>query len=240
MADQGKPLGTLTTTPAQNPTIKVVAIASEDKLDPQDKEVLCKAICYCNSNPKKGKSGQNLYQSCVSERLNELDKFLGHRSPWKPEISYDMQKTPPEPIMDKNILTKAHESIWGWIKKYWENDKGYSYEAGEGMIRRPDVIIVKDPTKPPTQDNIKNVVEIKFGDDEFSKTQQADYATIAGSASKVIKLDPKECECSSDEENGNATELSTAGAWAAGIAGAILYIISKGKTPSPRFPVPAW
>ncbi|ENX11992.1 hypothetical protein F895_03497 [Acinetobacter sp. CIP 64.2] len=46
MAEQGKPLGTLKTAPAQLQTIKVVAIGN-DQLDPQDKEVICKAICYC-------------------------------------------------------------------------------------------------------------------------------------------------------------------------------------------------
>ena len=29
---------------------------------------------------------------------------------------------------------------------------------GEGFVRRQDVVIVKDPTKPPTQDNIKDRV----------------------------------------------------------------------------------
>lgn len=238
MADQGKPQGTLTTAPAKLEVIKVVAIGNNE-LDPQDKEVICSAICYCDSNPKKGKGGQNLYQSCVTERLNQLDKMLGHRSPYKPEVNYDMHKNPPEPIMDKNILTKVHEYLPAWITKYWEKEKGYPYEAGEGMIRRPDVVIVKDPTKPPTQDNIKNVIEIKFGNDEFGEKQKRDYATIAGGESKVKQLDPEECNCG-DEQDGNATELSTAAAWAAGIAGALMYIFSKGKTPAPRFPIPAW
>ena len=211
MADQGKPLGTLTTTPAQNPTIKVVAIASEDKLDPQDKEVLCKAICYCNTTPNKGKAGNNQYQSCVSERLKELDRFLGHQSPYKPEVNYDMHKNPPEPVMDKGVLTKVHDYLPGWIKKYWEKDKGYPYEAGEGMIRRPDVIIVKDPTKPPTQDNIKQVVEIKFGADVFDRDTKEDYARIAGSEHKVKQLDADECDCGNSKD-GNATEVSTAAA----------------------------
>ena len=43
MADQGKPQGTLTT--SQLKTIKVVAIDST-ALDPKDKEILCRAICY--------------------------------------------------------------------------------------------------------------------------------------------------------------------------------------------------
>ena len=75
MAEQDKPQGKLITAPVQMQTIKVVAIGS-DQLDPQDKEVICKAICYCNAKPNKGKAGHNQYQSCVSERLKELDSFL--------------------------------------------------------------------------------------------------------------------------------------------------------------------
>ncbi|UUM28836.1 VRR-NUC domain-containing protein [Acinetobacter colistiniresistens] len=236
MAEQGKPLGTLKTAPAQLQTIKVVAIGN-DQLDPQDKEVICKAICYCDARPNKGKAGHNQYQSCVSERLKELDRFLGHHSPYKPEVNYDMHKNPPEPIMDKGILTKAHDYLPGWIKKYWEKDKGYPYEAGEGMVRRPDVVIVKDPTKPPTQDNIKQVVEIKFGTDDFGKTQKEEYAKIAGNRHKVKQLDANECDCGNQKDD-NASEVSTAAAWATAIAGTLLYFISRGKIPRPRFPLP--
>ena len=59
MADQGKPQGILTTGPSQNPTIKVVAIIS-DALDLQDKKVICKAICYCEVNPNKGKKKETI------------------------------------------------------------------------------------------------------------------------------------------------------------------------------------
>ena len=234
MADQGKPQGTLTT--SQLKTIKIVAIDST-ALDPKDKEILCSAICYCNYNPNKGKTQNNLYQSCVSERLKEMDEMMFNQSPYKPEITYDMHTDPPSPIMDKNILTKGHEYVWGWIKKNWLNDKGYEYEKGQGMSRRPDVVIVKAPNLPPTQDNIKHVVEIKFGNDEFGRRQQRDYAEIAGGEHKVKLLDADECDCGNSKDS-NATEVSTAGAWAAAIAGTLLYVLSRGKTPKPRFPLP--
>ncbi len=237
MADQGKPQGILTTTPAQNPTIKVVAIGN-DKLDPEDKKVLCSAICHCHYQPHKGKNDQNLYQSCVSARLKELDLFLGHRSPWKPELTYDMTESPPKPVTDKNIATKAHDYVWGWIKKNWLKDKGYEYEKGEGMTRRPDVVIVKDPTKPPTQDNIKYVVEIKLGDDEFGTEQRKSYAEVAGDKSKVKVLDPDSCECGNDDEDGKKSTVTEFVTWAAGIASA-LYSLRKGKIPKfPKFPSP--
>jgi hypothetical protein len=43
------------------------------------------------------------------------------------------------------------------------------------MVRRPDAVIVNDPTQPPTQGNIKKVVEIKF--QGMSLTQPRDVPT---------------------------------------------------------------
>jgi hypothetical protein len=236
MADQGKPQGTLTT--SQLKTIKVVAIDST-ALDPKDKEILCRAICYCNYNPNKGKKQNNLYQSCVSERLKEMDEMMFNQSPYKPEITYDMHTDPPSPIMDKNILTKGHEYVWGWIKKNWLNDKGYEYEKGQGMSRRPDVVIVKDPNLPPTQDNIKHVVEIKFGTDTFEKPQRDAYTEIAGDRTKVKVLDPDECGCNSDDDG----KKSTVTEWATAAVATLVALaqLRKGKIPKmPKFPSPAF
>ena len=235
MADQGKPQGTLTT--SQLKTIKIVAIDST-ALDPKDKEILCSAICYCNYNPNKGKTQNNLYQSCVSERLKEMDEMMFNQSPYKPEITYDMHTAPPEPIMNKNILTKGHEYVWGWIKKNWLNDKFYVYEKGQGMSRRPDVVIVKAPNLPPTQDNIKHVVEIKFGTDVFGPEQEKAYEQIAGDHKKVKVLDPDECGCSDDDgKKSTATEWATA---AIGTLAALMQL-RKGKIPKmPKFPSPAF
>ncbi|WP_445115003.1 VRR-NUC domain-containing protein [Acinetobacter sp. WZC-1] len=235
MADQGKPQGTLITSPLK--TTKVVAIDST-ALDPQDKKVICKAICYCNINPNKGKKGnRDQHQSCVSERLGALDQFLNHQSPYKAEVNYDMHRNPPAPIMEKGIITKVHPYLPGWIKKYWEEEKGYSFERGQGMVRRPDVVIVKDPTKPPTQDNIKHVVEIKFKD-KINHGQETDYPIIAGDKNKVKKLDPDECDCGNDDENGKTSTVFQFVTWAAAIVAAALQL-RKGQIPKlPRFPSP--
>jgi len=60
---------------------------------------------------------------------------------------------------------------------------------------------------------------------------------IAGAEHKVKLLDADECDCGNQKDS-NATEVSTAGAWAAAIAGTFLYILSRGKMPKPRFPLP--
>ena len=68
-----------------------------------------------------------------------------------------MTQTPPAPIMDSGVDTKGHDFVPGWIRKYWGSKPEHAptFKPGTGAIRRPDVVIVKDGSKPPTQDNIK-------------------------------------------------------------------------------------
>lgn len=72
------------------------------------------------------------------------------------------------------------------------------------MVKRPDVLVLQDPTKPPTQDNIKMIYEIKFGDDLFTEEQFTDYAEIAGDANKVTELNPcsgkNGCDCDQSQK----------------------------------------
>lgn len=37
------------------------------KLDPQDKNVLCSAICYCSGTPNISQDGKHLKQACVAQ-----------------------------------------------------------------------------------------------------------------------------------------------------------------------------
>ncbi len=80
---------------------------NKPELDFTDKKVLCSAICKCKSTPGIGKDGRSLKQSCVSGQLKALDGILKHRSPYKPEVNYDMTRQPPAPIMDRNVETKG-------------------------------------------------------------------------------------------------------------------------------------
>ncbi|WP_236086477.1 VRR-NUC domain-containing protein [Pseudomonas aeruginosa] len=99
----------------------------------------------------------------MARRLGELDEILQGRSRYKPEVSYDMTKNPPQPILDSQAGNSPHGWIPGWNSKYWDEDPEHPpFKPGKGMIRRPDLIIVQNPNRPPTQDNIKQVVEMKF------------------------------------------------------------------------------
>ena len=80
-----------------------------------------------------------------------------------------MTKFPPEPVMDSTVRTLGHKFLPAYIKKHM-NDY---FVSGVGQIRRPDIVIVHDATKPPTQENIKQIMEMKFPPDSLSEPQEA-------------------------------------------------------------------
>lgn len=208
----------------------------DPNLDPQDKMVLCSAVCYCSSTPNISQDGKNLKQNCVAQRLGELDEVLYGQSPYKPEVSYDMTKNPPQPILDSQTGSRAHGWIPGWIKKYWDDDPEHPpFKPGNGMIRRPDVVIVNAPKKPPTQDNIKQVVEMKFPPDPRNNEQLEDYAEIAGNKNKVVEMQSTDCDCSQESQKSKVPVEQLE--WAAAIARGAMLILTRGR--GPRAPIPA-
>ncbi|OBY88810.1 nuclease [Pseudomonas sp. AU11447] len=213
--------------------VKTPIRTGQPELDSQDKKVLCSAVCYCSATPNISQDGRNLKQACVAQRLGELDEVLQKRSPYKSEVSYDMTKNPPQPILDSQTGSSPHGWIPGWIRKYWDEDSEHPpFEANTGMIRRPDVVIVKDPSKPPTQDNIKQVVEMKFPPDPADKGQKDAYAEITGDEQKVVVLKSTECDCNQLEQE---TRVSTKElGWAAAAAGALMLIITRGRGRIPQ------
>jgi hypothetical protein len=215
-------------------TTTVVTI-NRPKVDGADKDVLCSAM------PGIGKDGRSLKQSCVSARLRGLDELLQHRSNYKPEVNYDMTQEPPAPIMDGEVATKGHDWLPGWISKWWDtrSEQGAQrprFKAGKGYIRRPDVVIVYDPTKPPVQANIKQVVEVKFPPDTRDAVQDAAYIRIAGDDTKLVLLEPSDCDCSQPQPKPPRIPVEQLGT-AASIAGLIYMLLTKRPPPGP---VPAF
>lgn len=169
-------------------TTTVVKI-NRPKIDPGDKKVLCSAMCKCDKTPTIAADGKRLKQNCVAVSFKALNGVLGN-SNYKQEINYNMTTQPPSPIMDSMITTLAHKWLPGYIEKYMPG-----FVANSGQIRRPDIVIVYDPTKPPTQDNIKQIVEMKFPPDTLSDPQRVAYQRIAGDKTKFVTLEPSDCDC---------------------------------------------
>jgi len=222
------PLATGPMSPAGSTT--VVKIATP-QLDASDKKVLCSAMCRCQNQPNIGVDGQSLKQVCVSGQLKALDAELFHRSEYKPEVTYDMTKRPPQPIMDRAVETKSRDLWPGWTKSLWPKDttRPTPYKPNRGYTRRPDVVIVKDPLKPPAQGNIKQVIELKFPGDGFRQGQREDYIVIAGDETKMVPLKLEDCDCNESEPKNPKIPVEQLGAVAA-ILG-IIYTAVMHKPP---------
>ncbi|WP_175810033.1 MULTISPECIES: VRR-NUC domain-containing protein [Burkholderia] len=174
--------------------------ASAARLSPKDREILCHTFCKCRQIGVATRAGSVQRQRCVQQRLdlaNEVSRVeTGAPTEYRPEQPYDMTTEPPSPIMDYDDPLEPHSSIRQWIRDVWPR-KGKAYQAGN--VRRPDVVIVNDPSRPPVQSNIKTVVEMKFPGDRYGPDQEDDYIEIAGGPSKFAHLGAAECGCGDDD-----------------------------------------
>ena len=98
----------------------------------------------------------------------------------------------------------------------------------------PDVIIVQNPNRPPTQDNIKQVVEMKFPPDPHNREQLEDYAAIAGNKNKIVEMKPSDCDCGQENQR-SKVPVEQVG-WAAAIAGGVMFVLTRGRSPRPMIP----
>ena len=208
-------------------------------MTPADKKVLCSALCQCDALHDGGKDGKQGKQGCVAGRLQALDQPLGHRSPYRQGISYDMTQSPPAPLMDSGTAAKGHPYLPGWLRMYRGTAPKHAppFKAGQGLIRRPDVVIVHDPSRPPTQDNIRQIVTMKFPPDTISTVQVDACRKIAGDRATLKILAPGECECERGEPeptgvNSPAEKLG----WAAAVAASIAFALTRERTPPPPTP----
>jgi hypothetical protein len=145
-----------------------------------------------------------------------------------------MTRKPPTPIMDSDIETKPHPWLPGHIDKHWEEDHNSPYLKGTGMVRRPDVIIVKDPNKPPTHDNIKQVVEIKFPPDKMDRAQEEAYTRIAGDETKLVVMGPDDCDCNQKDPDGSKIPVEQMGT-AVTLTGILYMLLTKRPSPVPVY-----
>ena len=177
-------------------------IGVPNKLRYIDQKALCSLACMCQHAPDISRSGQNLKQNCMARNLDTVNRIQPSKAYYKPEVSYDMTRRPPAPILESNPPAgqepQKHGSWLGWLSKYWNNpDVGRpKYRPGAKQIRRPDIIIVDDPLKSPVQSNIYQVVEVKFPGDSLHEDQEDDYKEIAGSSKRFVLLTVQDdCGC---------------------------------------------
>jgi hypothetical protein len=217
---------------------------SATRLSPKDRENLCRTFCKCRQIGVATRAGRVQRQRCVEMRLNAANELLkaatGVPTEYRPEQPYDMTEEPPAPIMNYEDPLEPHSSIPQWIRDVWP-DKGKRYQPGN--VRRPDVVIVNDPSQPPVQSNIKTVVEMKFPGDKYRPDQEDDYVEIAGSPAKFAHLGAAECGCGDDDgkretvSSKQAAPQSDLDELFGGISGALG---SPPLSPMPLPPIPAF
>jgi hypothetical protein len=118
-----------------------------------------------------------------------------------------MRANPPAPIMDDDAALEPHSNIRQWVRRVF-TDESKPYKTGD--VRRPDVVIVNDPSQAPVQSNIKLVVEMKFPPDRYGPGQQRDYIKIAGSSEKVVDIGPADCGCPDEDKKKKTASSSKA------------------------------
>lgn len=161
----------------------------------EDRSTLCLLFCCCNANPSISLVGAKLKQQCVADSLNQVDRDLGYQSRYKAEISYNMTADPPSPFMHRDSITGADttQPSTNWIGRIFSEILGF--KRASGMVRRPDVVVVNDPSIPPVQSNIAAIYEMKFPGDPEDPTQMTAYNKIMGGGRKATLLDEQNCDC---------------------------------------------
>jgi hypothetical protein len=177
-------------------TCKVGQEATDAARKKVDEKILCELFCCCLQS-----SGN---QACVAEALTTADRESGFKARYKAEVSYNMQHEPPKPMMEKDkngeLTTQPiQRGDFGHLsnRAKTEYDPALRRRAGgEGYrFRRPDVVVVKDPTKPPDKNNISQVIEMKFPGDSFSDGQEEDYRRIGGRSKLRLYQKDDPCKC---------------------------------------------
>lgn len=185
---------------------KTTVVGARKGLTAADKAMLCPVMCKCNGMGVWTRGGGRLLrQKCVKERIDfENERSVektGEKTPYIPEISYNMTTEPPSPIMSDDDPLVPHDNLLEYIRNSWPGKMaGYlaGKRAGKIQTRRPDVVVVNDPSQPPVQSNIRAVVEMKF-DDDFGLGQEDAYRRIAGDDDKYAPLDRADCGCGDEK-----------------------------------------
>ncbi len=109
----------------------------------------------------------------------------------KSEVGYDKAGK----VIDDKVIEKSREAAneaYNVAKSAGKSTKGVWAKAFFGateMHLRADVVVLKDPAKPPTKDNIKNVFDFKFNcskKGKMSPKQRRKYKKTLGQKPSII------------------------------------------------------
>ncbi|OXI88546.1 nuclease [Burkholderia sp. AU33423] len=198
---------------------QTTVVGARKGITQEDKAFLCRVMCDCGRIGVWTRGGGRLQrQKCVEQRVDaDNDRSVeatGQKTVYVPEVNYNMIAKPPSPIMSNDDPLEPHGDLLDYIRNSWPGKmKGYleGKRAGLDQTRRPDVVIVYDPSQPPEQSNIRAVIEMKF-EDQLTRGQASDYIKIAGDEAKYVPLKKAQCGCpdeDAEKEPARSTQRST-------------------------------
>lgn len=127
---------------------------------------------------------------------------------YKAEVCFDMKTVPPTPFLSTSL------SLPGSTSDPKRRHTLFPFPPGmtKGMLRRPDVIIVKnrnvrwpgqaglDHQKEQHSDNLERLVEVKFPGDRLEIDQENAYLKIAGNRARFSVLEINDCRDDDERE----------------------------------------
>ena len=166
--------------------------------DEIDRKALCELLCCCAKNAPERPSG------CVTAVLWDVEDKMQNGGYYKADAPYQSDGSLATSRTNPDRATRSKPS----------------------GSRIPDVVVVEDPSKPPTLDNIRRVYEMKIGDDDFTnvlgpdgKTQLNAFKDLFGNLlyqdqSGYSALTDQNCGCEDDDGEDGDGLLSRAKAHA--------------------------
>lgn len=184
--------------------------------DPGNKPYLMEKANYASRFPRLsvkrlsdgGITGVELKQLVMSGLIRGDEYRRDFFWDYKAEVSFDMTSIPPKPFLSTSL------NLPGQVPDPTRRHTLFPFPPGmtKGLLRRPDVIIVKDRAlRWPGQagpdhhgavhpDNLERVVEVKFPGDQLLTDQEREYVKIAGSFDRFSVLEIYDCRDEGDRE----------------------------------------
>jgi hypothetical protein len=187
-----------------------------------------------------------LQQNCVSTLFQSLDKAAEYHSPLKAEVWFDMDgyragftnigdKVPnrPQPLMSRRTPTKPLQWHWGVISHVGRRKNRKlsqpTFTKGGVSLRRPDIVVVLNPTQPPVESNIAMIYELKFDEKPDEQQMRAYRRIVNDDRSRVDIIEVKDCRCEKRKERVREVTREELMAWAAAMMAALAATLAASK-----------
>lgn len=180
-----------------------------ETLEPVDIKIFCAVFCCCKSNGG---------DTCAKKTMTAVDRNMDWESRYKSEVSFNMRAKPPKPLMKKSVfgklttepLSQSQGDKVHMANRIEKENPGQKPELGRDT-RRPDIVIVRDPSQPPTSENIVRVVDFKFpGDKWYEPNQPLSYEKIDPQGREPLVINDTECGCEDKRKRSSYYELVVA------------------------------